>query len=51
MQKVRCVIHEDEFVLPTKDNEYYSGKFHDDVESLCKHREIHGICKFEEVEK
>lgn len=51
MQLVRCIIHKDEFTLPIKNEEYNSGKYHDNVEALCKHREIHGDCKFEEIAK
>lgn len=49
MQLVRCIIHKDEFTLPTETSEYNSGKYHDNVESLCKHRGVHSDCKFEEI--
>lgn len=51
MQIVKCTLHDDEFSLPTENEEYYSGKYHDNIESLCKHREIHGNCRFAAIEK
>ena len=49
MQKVRCIIHSVEFVIPTNDEEYSSGKFHDYVESLSIHTEQFDHCDFEEI--
>lgn len=49
MQVVRCLLHAEKFVLPIEDKEYLLGKYHDNVVALCKHREIHGDCKFEVV--
>lgn len=49
MQKVRCIVHNYQFVIPTIDEEYLSGKFHDDVESLSTHTEQFDDCNFVEV--
>jgi hypothetical protein len=51
MQIVKCVIHNEKFTLPTETHEYYLGKYHTNIELLCKHRESHHDCKFEEMKK
>jgi len=39
MEKVRCGIHNIEFLLPTTEKELVSGKLHDDVERFQEHHE------------
>jgi len=51
MQLVKCSTHHDVFRLPVTDEEYVSGKLHDNVESLCKHTKLYGHCKFVEVKE
>lgn len=49
MYKVQCKKHKIEFQLPTVEEEYVSGSFHDDIELLCSHHERYPKCRFEEI--
>ena len=49
MQTVKCKKHKIEFQLPTVEEEYVSGSFHDDIELLCSHHERYPKCRFEEI--
>jgi hypothetical protein len=45
--KYFCVIHEDFLVnLPNADEEFLSGKFHNDIERCKSHLENYSDCKF-----
>ena len=45
MQTVKCKKHKIEFQLPTVEEEYVSGSFHDDIELLCSHHERYPKCR------
>jgi len=45
MISVKCRIHNQEFRLPSTEEELISGRFHDDVEHLQVHHEKNPNCK------
>ena len=51
MQIIKCVSHDDEFVLPIEENEYSLRNSHTKIELLTHHIEKYLDCRFEEVKK
>ena len=49
MRMIGCKKHEEKFVLPTEEEEFLSGKYHQDVEQCHLHHESYPNCRFEEV--
>jgi len=45
MQLVRCSVHDLEFRLPTMEEEFITGKLHDEVERCQCHVEENKECK------
>ena len=48
---VKCPTHDQEYRLPTTQEEFLSGKFHDQVELCQAHIEVSPDCKFREKER
>lgn len=46
MQNVFCLKHKEEFSIPTKDEEFESGVYHENIELCLKHYEKNPSCKF-----
>jgi len=51
MYKMKCIKDGTEFQLPSTDQEFQSGKFHDQVELCQAHIEESPDCRFKEVER
>lgn len=50
MKRVKCTKHGEIFQIPTEDNEFLFGKYHDDIERCKLHYENYPSCKFGEIE-
>jgi len=46
MELVKCLLHDLEFRLPTSEDDFISGRFHDEVERCQSHIEGSSDCKF-----
>lgn len=51
MRIVECKEHGERFVLPTREQEFLSGKYHEAVEKCHSHHELNPNCRFEEVQE
>lgn len=51
MKKFKCNIHDIVVQIPTSDDEFLCGKFHQDIEKCCDHHEEFRECVFEEVDE
>jgi len=51
MKKFKCNIHGIVAQIPTTDDEFLHGKFHQDVEKCHNHHEEFPKCRFEEVQE
>jgi len=49
VKKFKCKNHPIEVQIPITEEEYLSGKFHQDIEKCHSHYEIFQDCVFEEV--
>ena len=51
MRTIQCKKHGEKFTIPTKESEFLSGKYHQNIEQCQLHHELHPICRFDEVQK
>jgi len=51
MRIIQCNNHKIKFFIPTEEQEFLSGKYHDDVNGCHLHHEEFPSCVFEEVEE
>lgn len=49
MKEIACKNHSLQLTIPTTEDEFRSGKYHQDVEHCQAHHEEYPECKFEEV--
>lgn len=47
MNVVKCILHKQEFAIPTTDEEFISGKWHEDIVRIQTHIEEFPQCKME----
>lgn len=46
MKFVKCSVHELEVVIPSTDEEYASGAYHDQITLCVEHHKEYPTCKF-----
>lgn len=51
MKRFKCNIHDITVEIPNTDDEFLSGKYHQDIERCYNHHEEFPNCVFEEVKK
>ena len=51
MKRLQCLVHNETFQLPITDEEFLSGKMHEEVEKIQAHTEENNDCKIKEVKK
>lgn len=51
MKKFKCDLHSIIVNIPYTNNEFYLGKYHDDVEICFNHHKQFPSCKFQEVQE
>jgi len=51
MRTLQCLVHDETFQLPITDEEFLSGKMHEEVEKIQAHIEKNPSCKIKEVKK
>lgn len=51
MKRFKCNIHSTVILIPSTENEFLLGKYHQDVEKCCDHYEKFPDCIFEEVQE
>jgi hypothetical protein len=51
MKKIMCNRHKKEFVIPTRDEEFISGKWHKEVVNIQAHSVEFPDCKFREYQE
>ncbi len=49
MKSVQCLDHNIEFQLPSTEEEFLSGVFHEEVEAISEHHQRCPKCRFQEV--
>jgi len=49
MKRVKCTKHGEIFQIPTKENEFLFGKYHNEIKRCKLHYENHPSCKFFEI--
>ena len=51
MKTLQCLVHHETFQLPITDEEFLSGKMHEEVEKIQAHTEENNDCKIKEVKR
>ena len=51
MKRLQCLVHNEPFQLPITDEEFLSGKMHEEVEKIQAHTEENNDCKIKEVKR
>ena len=51
MKRLQCLVHHETFQLPITDEEFLSGKMHEQVEKIQAHTEENNDCKIREVKR
>ena len=51
MKTLQCLVHDETFQLPITDDEFLSGKLHEEVERIQSHVDENEDCKIREVKR
>ena len=51
MKTLQWLVHDETFQLPITDEEFLSGKMHEEIEKIQAHTEKNNDCKIKEVKR